>query len=54
MGPHSRVLIRELKLFGIARSSSCTNTDEYVLCALSRTQAEAEAASLGAIVVGIS
>jgi hypothetical protein len=53
MGPHSRVLIRELKLFGITRSS-CTNTDEYVLCALSRTQAEAEAASLGAVVVGIS
>ena len=48
------MLIRELKLFGVTPSSLCTSIDDHVLRELGRTQAEVEAASLGAVVVGIS
>jgi hypothetical protein len=41
LGPRTRVLIRELKLLGVTLPGSCLSADGYVLCALSRTQAEA-------------
>lgn len=54
MGPRSRILIRELKLFGTMPSVSTSSTDDHVLLELSRKQDGTEAGSLSTVVVGIS
>ena len=52
LGPHSRVLIREFKLFGSAASNSWFTIDDYVIRELSHKQAKTEAATFGTVVVG--
>ena len=53
MAPHSRVLIREWRLFRSTALNSLVTTDDYILLAVSRKQAEADAASIGATVVSV-